>query len=62
MSPSALLHRSLLRVDPLYRCVALLLPEDSISMLPFPQTQAGLDVMEIQKEVETDPKKEDNVG
>lgn len=31
-------------------------------MLPFPQTQAGLDVMEIQKEVETDPKKEDNVG
>ncbi|KAG8700711.1 mRNA cleavage and polyadenylation factor subunit, partial [Ceratobasidium sp. 394] len=35
--------RSLLRVDPLYRCVALLLPLGGLALLPFYQTQAELD-------------------
>ncbi|KAG8744304.1 mRNA cleavage and polyadenylation factor subunit [Ceratobasidium sp. 414] len=38
--------RSLLRVDPLYRCAALLLPLGGLALLPFFQTQAELDMLE----------------
>ncbi|CAL1708463.1 unnamed protein product [Somion occarium] len=40
------LFRALLRSDPLSRCAALLLPKDSIAVLPFYQSQVDLDVME----------------
>ncbi|KAI0731786.1 CPSF A subunit region-domain-containing protein [Fomitopsis betulina] len=40
------LFRPELRADPLSRCVALLLPKDSVAILPFYQSQAELDVME----------------
>nr|GAT45957.1 cleavage and polyadenylation specific protein [Mycena chlorophos] len=40
--------QALLRVDPASRCAALLLPKDSIAVLPFYQTQADLDVMDEQ--------------
>ena len=42
----ASLFSSMLRSDPLSRCAALLLPKDSIAVLPFYQTQVDLDVME----------------
>ncbi|KAG8692927.1 mRNA cleavage and polyadenylation factor subunit, partial [Ceratobasidium sp. 395] len=38
--------RSLFRVDPLYRCAALLLPLGGLALLPFYQTQAELDMLE----------------
>ncbi|QRV81748.1 cleavage and polyadenylation specificity factor protein [Ceratobasidium sp. AG-Ba] len=38
--------RSFLRVDPLYRCAALLLPLGGLALLPFYQTQAELDILE----------------
>ncbi|KAI0073246.1 hypothetical protein K474DRAFT_235810 [Panus rudis PR-1116 ss-1] len=40
------LHRAQLRTDPLSRCAALLLPKDSLAILPFYQSQVDLDVME----------------
>ncbi|KAH9830080.1 CPSF A subunit region-domain-containing protein [Rhodofomes roseus] len=40
------LFRPELRADPLSRCAALLLPKDSIAILPFYQSQAELDIME----------------
>ncbi|KZT66632.1 hypothetical protein DAEQUDRAFT_714689 [Daedalea quercina L-15889] len=40
------LFRPELRADPSSRCVALLLPKDSIAILPFYQSQAELDIME----------------
>ncbi|KZT07933.1 uncharacterized protein LAESUDRAFT_724410 [Laetiporus sulphureus 93-53] len=40
------LSRSILRADPLSRCAGLLLPKDSIAILPFYQSQAELDIME----------------
>lgn len=46
-SLSAPLFRSELRADPLSRCAALGLPNHSIAILPFYQTQAELDVMEV---------------
>lgn len=42
----ARLHIAYLRADPLSRCAGLSLPQDSIAILPFYQTQAELDVME----------------
>ncbi|KAF5370352.1 hypothetical protein D9758_007006 [Tetrapyrgos nigripes] len=36
-----------LRADPLSRCAGLLLPKDAIAILPFYQSQAELDVMDI---------------
>jgi hypothetical protein len=35
-----------LRVDPLSRCAALMLPQASAAVLPFYQTQAELEIME----------------
>ena len=35
-----------LRVDPLSRCAALMLPQASAAILPFYQTQAELEIME----------------
>ncbi|KAF9818061.1 hypothetical protein IEO21_03022 [Rhodonia placenta] len=46
MSIDAPLFRSELRADPLSRCAALLIPGDSIAILPFYQSQAELDIME----------------
>lgn len=46
MSIEAPLHRSELRTDPLSRCAALLLPKDSLAILPFLQSQAELDISE----------------
>lgn len=46
MTLDAPLFHSQLRADPLYRCVALQLPKDSLAILPFYQSQADLDVME----------------
>ena len=45
MSPDAL-SRANLRVDPMSRCGALLLPMDSIAILPFFQTQVELELPE----------------
>lgn len=42
----ASLCRSELRADPLSRCAALLLPKDSLAILPFYQSQADLDIVE----------------
>ncbi|KAF8318712.1 hypothetical protein DL93DRAFT_2225607 [Clavulina sp. PMI_390] len=39
-------HKPLLRVDPGSRCAALLLPADSLAILPFHQTQAELDMLD----------------
>ncbi|THU95820.1 cleavage factor protein [Dendrothele bispora CBS 962.96] len=36
-----------LRVDPLSRCAGLQLPKDAIAILPFYQSQAELDVMDV---------------
>jgi cleavage and polyadenylation specificity factor subunit 1 len=38
------LFRAVLRVDPLSRCAALLLPKDAFAILPFFQSQAELDI------------------
>ncbi|KAF6743658.1 hypothetical protein DFP72DRAFT_858478, partial [Ephemerocybe angulata] len=46
MSLTAPLFRSELRADPLSRCAALGLPNHSIAILPFYQSQAELDVMD----------------
>ncbi|GJE96309.1 CPSF A subunit region-domain-containing protein [Phanerochaete sordida] len=46
MTLEAPLFRSQLRTDPLSRCAALMMPKDSIAVLPFYQSQADLDVME----------------
>jgi hypothetical protein len=46
MALDSSLFRSELRVDPVSRCAALLLPKNSVAILPFYQTQAELDVME----------------
>ncbi|KEP51741.1 cleavage and polyadenylation specificity factor protein [Rhizoctonia solani 123E] len=43
--------RSLLRVDPLYRCAALLLPLNGLALLPFFQTQAELDIIDQEQNV-----------
>ncbi|QRW23646.1 cleavage and polyadenylation specificity factor protein [Rhizoctonia solani] len=43
--------RSLLRVDPLYRCAALLLPLGGLALLPFYQTQAELDILDQEQNV-----------
>ncbi|CAE6441366.1 unnamed protein product [Rhizoctonia solani] len=43
--------RSLLRVDPLYRCAALLLPLNGLALLPFYQTQAELDMLDQEQNV-----------
>lgn len=40
------LFRAELRVDPLSRCAALILPQASAAILPFYQTQAELEIME----------------
>lgn len=40
------LFRAELRVDPLSRCAALMLPQASAAVLPFYQTQAELEIME----------------
>src|SRR6266478_7394922 len=40
------LFRPELRVDPLSRCAALMLPQASAAILPFYQTQAELEIME----------------
>ncbi|KAH9930484.1 CPSF A subunit region-domain-containing protein [Epithele typhae] len=42
------LFRAELRVDPLSRCAALSLPKDSLAILPFYQSQAELDLMEVE--------------
>lgn len=47
MSLTAPLFRSQLRVDPLSRCAALGLPNHSIAILPFYQSQAELDTIDI---------------
>ncbi|KAI0687702.1 CPSF A subunit region-domain-containing protein [Cytidiella melzeri] len=49
------LHRSELRSDPLSRCAALMLPKDSLAVLPFHQSQAELDVMEQETQVRDVP-------
>lgn len=46
-SLSAPLFRSELRADPLSRCAALGLPNHSIAILPFYQSQAELDIMDV---------------
>ncbi|EMD34631.1 hypothetical protein CERSUDRAFT_116804 [Gelatoporia subvermispora B] len=46
MALDSSLFRPTLRADPLSRCAALLLPRDSIAILPFYQSQAELDVVE----------------
>ena len=46
MTLEAPLFRSQLRTDPLSRCAALMLPKDSLAVLPFYQSQADLDIME----------------
>ncbi|KAK7059173.1 mRNA cleavage and polyadenylation factor subunit [Paramarasmius palmivorus] len=43
----ASLYKAELRVDPLSRCAALSLPKDAIAILPFYQSQAELDAMEV---------------
>ncbi|CAE6490781.1 unnamed protein product, partial [Rhizoctonia solani] len=43
--------RSLLRVDPLYRCAALLLPLGGLALLPFYQSQAELDILDQEQNV-----------
>ena len=40
------MFRADLRVDPLSRCAALMLPQASAAILPFYQTQAELEIME----------------
>ncbi|KAJ2930722.1 hypothetical protein H1R20_g6373, partial [Candolleomyces eurysporus] len=47
MSLTAPLFRSELRVDPLSRCAALGLPNHSIAILPFYQSQAELDTIDL---------------
>ena len=42
------LFRAELRVDPLSRCAALALPKDALAILPFYQSQAELDLMEVE--------------
>lgn len=39
--------RTLLRADPNSRCAALSLPQDAIAILPFYQSQAELDLMDV---------------
>ncbi|KAK7451137.1 mRNA cleavage and polyadenylation factor subunit [Stygiomarasmius scandens] len=39
-----------LRVDPLSRCAGLQLPKDAIAILPFYQSQAELDVMDVDQQ------------
>ncbi|ESK98097.1 cleavage and polyadenylation specific protein [Moniliophthora roreri MCA 2997] len=41
------LYRAELRVDPMSRCAALSLPKDAIAILPFYQSQAELDAIEV---------------
>lgn len=41
----------MLRVDPLYRCAALLLPLGGLALLPFYQTQAELDILDQEQNV-----------
>lgn len=40
-----------LRVDPSSRCATLLLPKDSLAILPFYQSQADLDLMDVDQSV-----------
>ncbi|KAF8886814.1 CPSF A subunit region-domain-containing protein [Infundibulicybe gibba] len=46
MSLDSSMFRTILRVDTLSRCAALLLPKDAIAILPFHQSQAELDAMD----------------
>jgi cleavage and polyadenylation specificity factor subunit 1 len=46
MSSDASLSQAHLRVDPMSRCGALLLPMSSIAILPFFQTQVELELPE----------------
>lgn len=39
--------KSELRVDPSSRCAMLLLPKDSLAIIPFYQSQADLDLMDV---------------
>ena len=41
------LFRAELRVDPLSRCAALSLPKHALAIVPFMQTQAELDAMDL---------------
>ena len=41
------LFRAELRVDPLSRCAALSLPKHALAIVPFLQTQAELDAMDL---------------
>ncbi|KAI0088958.1 CPSF A subunit region-domain-containing protein [Irpex rosettiformis] len=54
-SIEAPLSRPELRNDPLSRCAALMLPKDSLAILPFYQSQAELDVMEQETQVRDVP-------
>ncbi|KAH6906093.1 hypothetical protein BKA70DRAFT_1191418 [Coprinopsis sp. MPI-PUGE-AT-0042] len=47
LSLTAPLFRATLRVDPLSRCAALSLPNHAIAILPFFQSQADMDVMDV---------------
>ncbi|KAI0341420.1 hypothetical protein BDW22DRAFT_1408067 [Trametopsis cervina] len=55
MTIEAPLHRSKLRSDPASRCAALMLPKDSLAILPFYQSQAELDVMEQESQTRDVP-------
>ena len=50
-SLEAPLSRPELRSDSRSRCAALMLPKDSLAILPFYQSQAELDVMEQEAQV-----------
>ncbi|KAF7329846.1 Cleavage and polyadenylation specific protein [Mycena kentingensis (nom. inval.)] len=51
VSMDSLAFQSFLRVDPASRCAALLLPKDSVAMLPFYQTAEDLENVEEHSDV-----------
>jgi cleavage and polyadenylation specificity factor subunit 1 len=51
LSFEPLMFKSLLRVDPNSRLAALTLPRDAVALLPFYQSQAELDLMDLDQSI-----------
>lgn len=45
------MFKSMLRVDPNSRLAALSLPKDAVALLPFYQSQAELDLMDLDQSI-----------